>query len=407
MKDLLKTAAAIQLGIFAAYQHLVGAEYMNVISTSRDKHNNISPGGLRVQIEPSLEFSNDGGLITSINNNDLYTVRLLIEGGEEVKAVSFVRSCYETIAEHSVGLLRKLGCLPIPDFGSDHPNVQRTTASAASEHSGVLRGGDEHVGSSVMANDAQEIHHADGRSCGTTNQADIPISFLHRWLENIREDLVGVESYGCASLSKASVMDTMTYMKKNEGIYSFEKTKDGCKLHFKSLKEGKHDFTSTSNEWTLQLKFDTYEMPSVKVRLDFSEEAIRVPKKMYQELTENLLVLGFHDCGPYHNTRIQGKCYKIPWLKKKPLTTARPLTLQLKFDFDNVVEVYPGNYIIENEDIIEKKDIIKEEDKKVCTVHMEETPGETIVLGSMFLNTRNVLIINKDGKKKYTFLTPA
>ena len=173
MKDLLKTAAAIQLGIFAAYQHLVGAEYMNVISTSRDKHNNISPGGLRVQIEPSLEFSNDGGLITSINNNDLYTVRLLIEGGEEVNAVSFVRSCYETIAEHSVGLLRKLGCLPIPDFGSDHPNVQRTTASAASEHSGVLRGGDEHVGSSVMANDAQEIHHADGEpDFGGTGSAD-------------------------------------------------------------------------------------------------------------------------------------------------------------------------------------------------------------------------------------------
>nr|CCA26024.1 AlNc14C340G10792 [Albugo laibachii Nc14] len=197
-------------------------------------------------------------------------------------------------------------------------------------------------------------------------------------------------------ISGTSKMNVNAYIERNRGDYTFTWTEEeGRRLYFGAIPhpdetESIGIVLKDNMEATVQLGAINFRME--KVRVDFSEEAIKVPRRYYRQIGKILLHPKYLKKRIPKHGRFKGLCKRIEKLKKHSKGNFDRLTARMVFSNNVHFDLYPECYITRHGDF--------------CTVLIEMSEDDTWILGSSFLRHYSVIIDTKGETIQYEFQAP-
>nr|CCA22936.1 RXLR4 [Albugo laibachii Nc14] len=328
-----KTVVVAVLGAFPAPGDCLGLEYVELIPTSSHKSGVLTRRGLRAHISPDLEFSDENSLKET---NKVYSVTFVVKPEKDT-----LKNVHQIVT----------------------PNEHKTSALAG----GVDEANEEQYLESLLI-------------AGTYTTA-----WRLGW-KTLKKLVLNKNMTVYPVTPAMIVIDPLYYTEKYDGIYTFERAKEGdYRLYFGDINPSAKFMPETELPSTsIQFGF-LPPAPGQIIKFNFGMEFSGIPLEAYNELSRWLEVLGFSETGGLYHTKRKGLYKHIKCISKEEkqfMVSTHPDTAVMRF--------LPVHYIVAkgNTGVAElfsnsKKDIWE--------------------FGCSFLGGESVIVKSTQGQKSYKF----
>lgn len=331
-----------------------------------------APENYYIQIwPPDVVISKQGIQTKEINSNIDYIVRLDSSLHVELEDMELLKNIWQGVKNGGKLLAKSV----LPTGRTKNPSVQNEPGELLYEsllRQDSLDGSDMRKPVSIQTRLIGGILY----TTGWTISGDL----LKMWIQ--RNRILTTNNRLCLSLQ--------AYATEDKGMYMF--TWRDNKVNIVLGRHGiPQDNLAPLHEGHLVAKVLSFgeAMINQKIRMNFDEADIKIPKSYHKRVEKKLLKNKFWRCGSEcHPDRFQVSCTDLSFPANKLHQDETSLVIQLTFDNGGIINLSAEHYI-------------KQKENGHCTVYIGASDDETWVLGTAILHANSIIIDNTGDDATY------